>query len=174
MPGLDSGRCIASNCISASSSAVPPAAPHTHLTPPTLTKQRRAEMAAQAAELHNTLHAGGMGVDAPQPSDIYLRLAVDRCFYVGQLGGGAAADVLAGDEYRAAATDPLRTCAAPLARQMNADRPEDMLRIRWGPLPTGGRGGLLLGWLAWLLAAGARGWWAWMPPRLIPPRMACS
>lgn len=40
--------------------------------------------------------------------------------------------VLAGDAYRAAETDPLRTCAAALTRQMNEDRPEDMLRIRWG------------------------------------------
>lgn len=131
-----------------------------------------------------------------QPSDLYFRLRVDRCFYVGQLSGGARAEVrcgwtgadgtwwfglvlpqaslslmasvisgqaaasasswelspeplphsscpqvLAGDAYRAAETDPLRTCAAALTRQMNEDRPEDMLRIRW----AGGGGGCCLG-----------------------------
>ena len=130
-----------------------------------------------------------------QPTDLYFRLRVDRCFYVGQLSGGARAEVrccacafpapkqqgmsgalklpvslassrqcswqhglvdsgchcsceppltphphtqstavpqvLDGDAYRGAETDPLRTCAAALTRQMNEDRPEDMLRIRW-------------------------------------------
>ena len=55
-----------------------------------------AELAEQAAAAHNTLHAGGAGVDAPQPTDLYFRLAVDRCFYVGGLNGGSAADVIPG------------------------------------------------------------------------------
>lgn len=88
-----------------------------------------AELAESAAAAHNTLHAGGMGVDAPQPTDLYYRLAVDRCFYVGQLSGGSAAEVIPGDAYRAAETDPLRTCAASLAAYMNAEREEDVLRI---------------------------------------------
>ncbi|PSC71188.1 glutamyl-tRNA reductase-binding chloroplastic [Micractinium conductrix] len=87
------------------------------------------ELAEQAAAAHNTLHAGGAGVDAPQPTDLYFRLAVDRCFYVGGLNGGSAADVIPGDAYRAAETDPLRTCAARLAAFMNAERVEDVLRI---------------------------------------------
>lgn len=90
-----------------------------------------ADVAAAAAELHGRLHAGGVGVDAPQPSDLYFRLRVATCFYVGQLGGDSAAEVLEGDAYRGAATDPLRTCAADLVRHMNSERPEDMLRIRW-------------------------------------------
>jgi hypothetical protein len=88
------------------------------------------ELAQKAADLHNTLHAGGMGVDAPQPADLYFRLAIDRCFYVGQLSGGSAAEVLPGDAYRTAEADPLRTRAAQLTQQMNADRPEDIVRIR--------------------------------------------
>ncbi|KAL4857189.1 Glutamyl-tRNA reductase-binding protein [Chlorella vulgaris] len=87
------------------------------------------ELAQKAADLHNTLHAGGMGVDAPQPADLYFRLAIDRCFYVGQLSGGSAAEVLPGDSYRTAEADPLRTRAAQLTQQMNADRPEDIVRI---------------------------------------------
>ena len=96
-----------------------------------------ADVAASAAELHGTLHAGGMGVDAPAPSDLYYRLAVASCFYVGQLSGGGAAEVLAGEAYRGADTDPLRTCAAQLVQQMNSERLEDVMRIRWG-----GSGGL--------------------------------
>lgn len=93
---------------------------------------RCAELAEEAADLHNRLHAGGMGVDAPQPTDLYVRLAVDRCFYVGQLSGSSSAEVLPGGEYRGAEADPLRTRAAALVRNMNADRPEDIVRIRCG------------------------------------------
>ena len=88
------------------------------------------DVAASAAELHNTLHAGGMGVDAPQPTDLYFRLVVDRCFYVGQLSGDSAADLITGEEYRGAEADPLRTCASALAHHMNSNRLEDVMRIR--------------------------------------------
>jgi hypothetical protein len=87
------------------------------------------EVAATAAELHNTLHAGGVGVDAPQESDIYCRLVVDKCFYVGQLSGNSAADVISGVEYREAEADPLRTVASNLVHQMNSNRLEDVIRI---------------------------------------------
>lgn len=87
------------------------------------------DVAAQAAELHNTLHAGGVGVDAPRPDDLYFRLNVDHCFFVGQLSGESAAEVISGDEYRAAVADPLRTCAASLAAHMNTNRLEDIMRI---------------------------------------------
>ena len=87
------------------------------------------DVATTAAELHNTLHAGGVGVDAPQPADIYCRLVVDKCFYVGQLSGESAADVITGDAYRSAEADPLRTKAADLAKQMNDNRLEDVIRI---------------------------------------------
>ena len=150
-------------------SGLPAASPcgwshHFHPLPPCLAP---AEMAAKAADLHSTLHAGGMGVDAPQvrlqmalpafpsspvlrpaalclegieglphvppmcphahsrhawppalpsclpcppqPTDLYFRLRVDRCFYVGQLSGGARAEVGAGRGCLASA--PLPLCA---------------------------------------------------------------
>ena len=87
------------------------------------------DVAATAAELHNTLHAGGVGVDAPQETDIYCRLLVDKCFYVGQLSGESAADVISGDEYKGAEADPLRTKAATLVNNMNTNRLEDVMRI---------------------------------------------
>lgn len=88
------------------------------------------DVAFTAAELHNTLHAGGVGVDAPQESDIYCRLVVDNCFYVGQLSGDSAADVISGEEYRGAEADPLRTKASALVNNMNTNRMEDVMRIR--------------------------------------------
>jgi hypothetical protein len=87
------------------------------------------EVAATAAELHNTLHAGGVGVDAPQDSDMYCRLIVEKCFYVGQLSGNSAADVISGTEYKEAEADPLRTIASSLVEQMNSNRLEDVMRI---------------------------------------------
>lgn len=94
------------------------------------------EVAATAAELHGTLHAGGVGVDAPAPSDLYCRLVVDRCFYVGQLSGECAAEVVTGAEYRAAQADPLRTQASGLAGAMNEGRMEDVMRIAAAALGT--------------------------------------
>lgn len=87
------------------------------------------EVAAKAADLHAALHAGGMGVDAPCSNDLYYRLKVDRVFYVSELAGGSEAEVITGDEYRAAEADPLRTCAAGLVQHMNVNRAEDVLRI---------------------------------------------
>ncbi|KAI8104473.1 hypothetical protein M9434_003028 [Picochlorum sp. BPE23] len=87
------------------------------------------EIAASAAELHRTLHSGGVGVDEPKDDDLYYRLVVDECFYVGQLAGNSAAEVLSGDEYRNACADPTRTFAASLVKSMNTDRFEDVVRI---------------------------------------------
>jgi len=87
------------------------------------------DVAQTAADLHTTLHAGGVGVDAPQPTDIYFRLVVDRCFYVGQLSGDSSAEVIDGGQYRFAEADPLRTCTAALTQQMNSNRLEDVMRI---------------------------------------------
>ncbi len=36
----------------------------------------------------------GVGIDAPQPTDLYYRLLVDEVFYVGGMGGTAAAETL--------------------------------------------------------------------------------
>lgn len=54
------------------------------------TTHHAAELAESAAAAHNTLHAGGMGVDAPQPTDLYYRLASKRGMEsgLGEVGGG--------------------------------------------------------------------------------------
>eukprot|EP00887_Chlorella_sp_A99_P007645 scaffold20.g7645.t1 len=87
------------------------------------------DVAAKAADLHAAMHVGGMGVDAPRPTDLYYSLKVDSAFYVGELAGASQAEVIAGDDYRAAEADPLRTCAAALVQHMNTNRAEDVLRI---------------------------------------------
>lgn len=87
------------------------------------------DVATSAADLHSRLHAGGVGVDAPQPTDLYYRLNVERCFYVGGLSGESVADVISGSDYRSAEPDPLRTFAASLVEQMNGTRLEDVIRI---------------------------------------------
>lgn len=87
------------------------------------------EIAESAAELHKTLHSGGVGVDAPKDEDLYYRMVVDECFYVGQLSGDSAAEVVTGDDYRNSDADPMRTFASALVQSMNEDRLEDVIRI---------------------------------------------
>lgn len=86
-------------------------------------------IAESAAALHKTLHSGGAGVDEPREDDMYYRLVVNECFYVGQLAGNSSAEVIGGDEYREAEADPLRSFAGSLVKSMNADRLEDVYRI---------------------------------------------
>ena len=47
----------------------------------------------------------GVGVDAPQDSDLYYRLNIREAFYVGGLGAGAAAEVISADDLAAAQPD---------------------------------------------------------------------
>lgn len=56
--------------------------------------------AADATRRHAELHFGGVGVDAPQPTDLYYRLILDRCFYVGGMGSACQAEVITADEYK--------------------------------------------------------------------------
>jgi putative heme iron utilization protein len=88
-----------------------------------------AEIAESAAALHRTLHSGGVGVDEPRDDDLYYRMVVDECFYVGQLSGESAAEVVPGDAYRNAEADPMRTFASSLVKSMNEDRLEDVIRV---------------------------------------------
>lgn len=87
------------------------------------------DIAESAALLHKTLHSGGVGVDAPQDDDLYYRMVVDECFYVGQLSGDSSADVVTGNDYRNSHADPMRTFASSLVKSMNEDRLEDVIRI---------------------------------------------
>lgn len=61
-------------------------------------------------------------MDAPQGSDLYYRLVVDVCFYVGGLGAGASAEVIPAAVLREAAPDRLRACAPSLVAQWNLER----------------------------------------------------
>ncbi|CAL5223301.1 g5792 [Coccomyxa viridis] len=87
------------------------------------------EDAEVAAQRHAELHFGGVGVDAPQPTDQYYKLLVERCFYVGGMGSKCQAEVITAAEYMAADADPLRDCAAAIVEYQNKERTEDVLRI---------------------------------------------
>lgn len=93
------------------------------------------ETAAAAAQQHALLHYGGAGIDSPQPSDLFYRLAVDQCFFVGGLGSGSAAEIISAEDYCTAQPDPLRAEAPVLVESFNRERPEDVLRI--GAFATG-------------------------------------
>ena len=67
---------------------------------PVQVEQLGIEEAEDACARHAQLHFGGVGVDAPQPSDLFYRLRVEKCFYVGGMGAACQAEVLAADEYQ--------------------------------------------------------------------------
>lgn len=50
--------------------------------------------ASRAAEWHADAHAQSPGVDAPQPTDLFYKLQMQECFFVGGMGSNAAAEVL--------------------------------------------------------------------------------
>lgn len=85
--------------------------------------------AAAAQQQHALLHYGGAGIDGPQPSDLFFRLVIDQCFFVGGLGYESVAEHLTADSYKAAQPDPLRRDAPLLVATFNRDRTEDVLRI---------------------------------------------
>lgn len=76
-----------------------------------------AEVAERAAALHNTLHAGGVGVDAPQPSDLYFRLKVGaaECVYMWwRRGPSSTVRAAAGTERAAGSVPPCHTPSSSL------------------------------------------------------------
>lgn len=82
-----------------------------------------------AAQRHTSIHPFGVGVDEPQETDLYYKLHVQQCFYVGGMGANSAAELLSKEEYAQAEPDALRESAAFLVEQQNQQRAEDVLRI---------------------------------------------
>lgn len=93
------------------------------------TEEVSGEEARFIAEEHRTLHGEGAGIDNPQTSDLYYRLRISECFYVGGLGGNAIAEVVPAEVLREAEPDRLRDCAPALVSQWNSERLEDVFRI---------------------------------------------
>eukprot|EP00884_Botryococcus_braunii_P008258 jgi/Botrbrau1/17433/Bobra.0054s0025.1 len=85
--------------------------------------------ASAAAAKHASLHADNVGVDAPADTDLFYRLCIDRCFFVGGLGSVGQAEIIPGEEYRAAVPDRVRECAARCVESFNQDRTLDVARI---------------------------------------------
>ena len=88
--------------------------------------QQSSELAAQK---HAAIHPFGVGVDAVQASDLYYKLHVQQCFYVGGMGANSAAELLTKEEYVEAEPDALRDSASFLVEHQNQQRSEDVLRI---------------------------------------------
>ena len=63
-------------------------------------EQLGGEESLAAAARHAQLHFGGVGVDAPQASDLFYRLSVQQCFYVGGMGATCQAEVISAAEYQ--------------------------------------------------------------------------
>ena len=76
--------------------------------------------AEEAARRHAELHFGGVGVDAPQPTDQYYKLLVDRCFYVGGMGSKCQAEVITAAEYMVRCT--CRHCTVACLPVQEANR----------------------------------------------------
>ena len=85
--------------------------------------------AAEAAQKHALLHYGAGGIDSPQSTDLFYRLVITECFFVGGLGSDTVAEHLAPAEYTSAQPDPLRRDAPVLVSIFNRERLEDVLRI---------------------------------------------
>ncbi|KAK9808263.1 hypothetical protein WJX73_004581 [Symbiochloris irregularis] len=85
--------------------------------------------AAAAAQQHALLHYSSSGIDAPQPTDLFYRLNIHECFYVGGIGSTSAAEYLDAELYRSAEPDPLRRDAPALVSTFNRERTEDVLRV---------------------------------------------
>lgn len=85
--------------------------------------------AAAAAQKHALLHFSSSGIDAPQSTDLFYRLKIQQCFFVGGLGSTSAAEHLGAEEYRSAEPDPLRGDAPTLVSTFNRERTEDVLRV---------------------------------------------
>lgn len=66
--------------------------------------------AEEAARRHGQLHFGGVGVDAPQPTDLFYRLIIERCFYVGGMGSACKAEDLSAEEYKVGQLQLAETC----------------------------------------------------------------
>ena len=88
-----------------------------------------APAAAAAAQQHALLHYSSSGIDAPQPTDLFYRLKIHQCFFVGGIGSTSAAEHLNAEEYRSADPDPLRRDAPTLVSTFNRERTEDVLRV---------------------------------------------
>lgn len=72
----------------------------------------------------------GAGIDRPQDSDLYYRLRISECFYVGGLGAEPVPEVITAETLREAEPDRLRACVPALIAQWNVER------VRFPPCST--------------------------------------
>ncbi len=95
--------------------------------------------AEEAARRHGQLHFGGVGVDAPQPTDLFYRLIVERCFYVGGMGSACKAEDLSAEEYkvRQLQLDLAVLCCLPSQNVNNATLEAPLVHRPWSIMGCG-------------------------------------
>lgn len=74
-------------------------------------------------------HEGDWGVNKLNESDKYAKLRVERIYYVGGYGTTATADIVSGEDFLVAASDPLKDSARAIEREYNTQRLGDLLRL---------------------------------------------
>eukprot|EP00892_Ulva_mutabilis_P007339 jgi/Ulvmu1/4978/UM207_0022.1 len=81
-----------------------------------------------ASARHAELYRDALGVDAPHPEDTFMRLKVDKCFFVSGLGT-ADAEQIDGQVYQSAQPDELKDSAARMVAMYNSKRQDEVLRL---------------------------------------------
>mmetsp|Transcript_11066 Transcript_11066/g.26230 ORF Transcript_11066/g.26230 Transcript_11066/m.26230 type:complete len:335 (+) Transcript_11066:122-1126(+) len=90
-----------------------------------------------AREEHARKNSHAIGVDAPRADDLFMRLKLQRAFYVGGLGTGSAAEEIAPESYSTTSADILAEAAPGLVAYMNRERPLDIARITGDAIEDG-------------------------------------
>lgn len=74
-------------------------------------------------------HQGEWGVNKVNSCDLYSRMRVERIYYVGGYGTTATADIVSGEDFLQACSDPLKDCAREIRQEYNTKRLADLLRL---------------------------------------------
>ena len=87
--------------------------------------QERVELVRRYKEVHKAAH----GVDKPSEDDIYMRLDIDKVFYVGGLRTDSRADFISNEEYYEASPDPLCAIYDSLIHDINSSNMDELLIV---------------------------------------------
>lgn len=74
-------------------------------------------------------HVAAHGVDAPRESDVYMRLNIEKVFYVGGLGTDARAEFVCCDDFKQAEPDPLHAIYDTLISDLNSTSLDELMIV---------------------------------------------
>jgi hypothetical protein len=83
--------------------------------------------AAAAAAKHASLHADNVGVDAPADTDLFYRLNIERCFFVGGLGSSGQAEIIPGEVCHHLVSSACSRCKDQLCLSHDPNCPSPLL-----------------------------------------------